>query len=53
MPTSLLDSQFRTLEPPAPDERGITVDIDAEATQLASEIAARLNSPGSGPERRQ
>ncbi|HUG63254.1 MAG TPA: gluconokinase, partial [Methylomirabilota bacterium] len=28
MPTSLLDSQFATLEPPGRDERAVTVDID-------------------------
>jgi gluconokinase len=28
MPASLLDSQFATLEPLAPDERGQVVDVD-------------------------
>jgi gluconokinase len=28
MPASLLDSQFATLEPLAPDERGLVVDVD-------------------------
>lgn len=29
MPTSLLDSQFAALEPPTPDERPITIGVDA------------------------
>ena len=28
MPSSLLDSQFATLEPLAPDEHGVVIDVD-------------------------
>ena len=28
MPASLLDSQFATLEPLAPDETGVVIDVD-------------------------
>ena len=34
MPASLLDSQFATLEPLAPDERGLTVDVDQAIDQI-------------------
>jgi gluconokinase len=42
MPASLLDSQFATLEEPGPDERSVTVDIDATPEQIADEIVAGL-----------
>jgi gluconokinase len=42
MPSSLLESQFATLEPPAPDERSITVDINAPAAQEAANIVKLL-----------
>lgn len=45
MPTSLLDSQFRTLEPLDPgSERGYgwTVDVDRPVEQIVEEIAQRL-----------
>lgn len=42
MPSSLLDSQLDTLEPPLPSERVITVDIDQPAERLAEEIFNRL-----------
>ena len=42
MASSLLESQFATLEPPAPDERSITVDINASAAQEAAEIVKVL-----------
>jgi gluconokinase len=38
MPTSLLDSQFATLEPPNPDERAITVPINAPSRDEAAEV---------------
>jgi carbohydrate kinase (thermoresistant glucokinase family) len=42
MPPSLLDSQFATLQEPAPDEQPITVDIDDEPTVIAVEIRRQL-----------
>ncbi|WP_373987708.1 gluconokinase [Duganella sp. BuS-21] len=41
MPTSLLDSQFRDLEPLQPDEAGITLDIDTPPDDLVNQIRAR------------
>ena len=46
MPTSLLDSQFRTLEPLDPgSERGHgwTIDVDRPVEQIVEEIALRLS----------
>ncbi|MFN4171603.1 MAG: gluconokinase [Pseudorhodobacter sp.] len=42
MPTTLLDSQFATLEPPAQDEAAITVDIDKTLDAIVTEILAAL-----------
>ena len=42
MPAGLLDSQFADLEPPAPDERSITVDIGGAPDGEAAEIIRRL-----------
>lgn len=44
MPTSLLDSQFRTLEPPGPDEYAIAVDIDAPLEAIVQSIRVRLEA---------
>ena len=41
MPTSLLDSQFATLEPPGADE-AITVDIDQPLPDLVATVLQRL-----------
>ena len=41
MPVSLLDSQFAALEPLAPDERGVVLDVAEAPDQLVAE-AARL-----------
>jgi gluconokinase len=41
MPPSLLDSQFAALEPLAPDEHGIVLDVGRSPEQLVAE-AARL-----------
>lgn len=38
MPTSLLDSQFRDLEPLQPDEAGITLDIEIPPPDLVKQI---------------
>lgn len=45
MPTSLLDSQFATLEPPAADEHAVTVDIDQPLDTLVAEIIEKLHDP--------
>lgn len=41
MPPSLLDSQFRDLEPLQPDEAGVTLDIDTPPADLVKEIRGR------------
>jgi gluconokinase len=51
MASSLLESQFATLEPPAPDERSITVDINASAAQEAAEIVKLLGLTPDGATR--
>lgn len=38
MPTSLLDSQFRDLEPLQPDEAGLTLDIETPPSDLVTQI---------------
>ena len=42
MPPGLLDSQFKTLEPPGPDENPLTVSIDASADQIVDAIVQQL-----------
>ena len=42
MPSSLLDSQFATLEPPEPDELSITVDIDQPVEDMVAGIVAAI-----------
>jgi carbohydrate kinase (thermoresistant glucokinase family) len=42
MPSSLLDSQFATLEEPSPDENAIVVDIGGQPEEITGEIAERL-----------
>ena len=42
MPTSLLDSQFATLEEPAADEPAIRVEIGAAPAAIAADIVAAL-----------
>jgi gluconokinase len=42
MPTTLLDSQFATLEPPAAEENALTVDIDQPLDAIVMEILAAL-----------
>jgi carbohydrate kinase (thermoresistant glucokinase family) len=44
MPPGLLDSQFKTLEPPQADERPITVSIDAPVEIIVSNIVAQLGA---------
>jgi gluconokinase len=42
MPPGLLASQFRTLEPPTPDERPITVTIDRTVETIVDNIVSQL-----------
>jgi gluconokinase len=44
-PKELLESQFRDLEPPGPDEQPLTVSIDAPAPEVVQQIADRLDEP--------
>lgn len=46
MPTSLLDSQFATLEPPGADEDAITIDIDAPVDTIVANAIAALQGAG-------
>ena len=41
MPASLVASQFETLEPLQPDERGITIDIDQSIDSIVEEYVSR------------
>jgi gluconokinase len=50
MPPGLLDSQFKTLEPPAADENPITVSIDASVETIVEDIVRQLK-PGSPDDR--
>ena len=42
MPSTLLDSQISTLEPPGPDENTLIVDVGRPPAQEAAEIISRL-----------
>ena len=42
MPPGLLDSQFKTLEPPAADENPVTVSIDASVETIVDDIVRQL-----------
>ena len=44
MPTTLLQSQFSTLEEPGPDEGALVVEIDRTPRAIVDDIAARLGS---------
>ena len=46
MPTSLLDSQFRTLEEPAPDEDPLVVSVGATPQAIVAEIVETLKASG-------
>jgi gluconokinase len=52
MPTSLLDSQLQTLEPPGADERAITLDVAPPPAELAARAAAWLALPVPLPTRK-
>jgi gluconokinase len=45
MPPGLLASQFKTLEPPQPGERPITVSIDAPVEAIVDDIISQLKVP--------
>ena len=47
MPTSLLDSQFATLEAPGKDENAIAVSIDAPLDEIVSDITAKFGERAS------
>ena len=49
MPTSLLDSQFRDLEPLGDDEDGITADVADTPESIARTVAAELGLTGDAP----
>lgn len=48
MPPGLLDSQFRTLEPPRPDENAIDVSIDASVDAIVDDIVSKLETTTAG-----
>ncbi|HWJ82945.1 MAG TPA: gluconokinase [Nocardioides sp.] len=47
MPASLLDSQFATLEPLGPEERGVVLDVDQPVDTLVEQAAAYVAAPDS------
>ncbi len=48
MPPGLLDSQFRTLEPPKADERPFAVSIDASVETIVDNIVAQVTDQNTG-----
>lgn len=53
MPAGLLDSQFKTLEPPTRDENPLTVSIDASAEAIVDDIVRQLGiDPAGAPQRK-
>jgi gluconokinase len=48
MPASLLRSQFDTLEPLGPDERGVTVDITEPVDAILDAVSARCADSSDG-----
>jgi gluconokinase len=50
MPSGLLDSQFKTLEPPAASENPVTVSIDGSVDAIVDDIVRQLGlNPADGP----
>ncbi|MDB5576797.1 MAG: gluconokinase [Bradyrhizobium sp.] len=50
MPLALLDSQFATLQEPAPDERPLIVDIGGRPAEIVAQIVGQLEQrQGRGP----
>jgi gluconokinase len=48
MPPGLLESQFKTLEPPAADENPVTVSIDASVETIVEDIVRQLGLGAAG-----
>jgi gluconokinase len=48
MPPGLLDSQFKTLEPPTADENPVTVSIDASVETIVEDIVRQLGLDDDG-----
>ncbi len=48
MPPGLLDSQFKTLEPPSLDENAIDVSIDAPVDVIVDDIVSKLGASPAG-----
>jgi gluconokinase len=46
MPASLMSSQFATLEPLAPDEDGVVVDVDQSVDQIVEDFLAQKGTSG-------
>ena len=53
MPSSLLDSQFATLEPPSADEDPIRVSIEPSPEEIVSNILEQLGDQGVPPDGRE
>ncbi len=49
MPASLLDSQFKTLEPPGEDENPVTVSVDKHPREVVKDIVAALERDTGAP----
>jgi len=48
MPPGLLESQFKTLEPPAADENPVTVSVDASVETIVEDIIRQLGLGAAG-----
>jgi gluconokinase len=48
MPLDLLDSQFATLEPPAPEERVLSVPVTQTPAEVVGAIVERLRLEPAG-----
>jgi gluconokinase len=48
MPKTLLNSQFKTLEPPRAEEKVITVSIDAPVEAIVEDVVRQLGQHGEG-----
>jgi gluconokinase len=49
MPASLIDSQFETLEPLAPEEHGIVLDLDNDVDEIVDSYLAATHLPRISP----
>ena len=48
MPASLMASQFATLEPLEPDERGVTLDVDHDIDGIVARYLAQAQDKETG-----